>query len=90
MRMDFSKAEREWLAQLGVCPEQIEELRFALTWVRLSIRPPATKNATKAHLTEIRDAATALHKKLGALYRMPGADYQHAAELLEGAVRVDC
>lgn len=86
---DFSVDDRRKLSRLGVCPEQIEELRFALIWVRLVLRPPAGKNATKAHLTEIRDAATALHKKLGVLYRMPGADYQHAAELLDALRIVD-
>ncbi len=80
---DFSDGDRQELRQLGLCAEQVEELRFAITWVRLCISPPASTNKTKEHLLEIKSAAKSLRSKLDALERMPASDYQYAAELLD-------
>ncbi len=84
MRMhNFSREQRRELLRLGLCPEQIEELRPVIGRVRLWIRPPAARNKTRAHLAEVSKYAKALERKLSALESMAASDYRLAEELMQ-------
>lgn len=61
---DFNADERRELKRLGVCEEQITELRHALIGVRSYVRQPAANNEVAAHLADIERLASELSRKL--------------------------
>lgn len=90
MLPSFSEDDKRDFRRLGLCVEQVEELRFAVNWVKLWIRPPVAKNKIKAHLTEIQAAAKALYEKLDLPAVGASSGHQQALELLdERAVIID-
>ena len=63
---DFTDDQRRSLKSLGVCDEQIKELRHALISVRQHARQPAANNDMAAQLAEVERLASELSRKLRA------------------------
>ena len=61
---NFSEPQRKRLLKLGVCPEQITELRYALLTVQMVLAKPAANADVRSHLAEIEEQAAGLVRKL--------------------------
>lgn len=68
---------------LGLCDEQIWELRFALVEVRRALRKPAARNDLSALLDDIADLADKLAHKLWAINAQTDASHGTALGLIE-------
>lgn len=78
---DFTKDQRQRLANCGVLPEQIEQLRLALPVVKRALRAPAGRNVTKGVLTDVAKHANALAVLLTDMWNQ--VDAAHATALIE-------
>lgn len=74
---DFSADQRCKLKALGVCDQQVTELRHALISVRHHVRKPAANTKMAEHLAEIERLASELSRKLRA------AEIPDAARMIE-------
>lgn len=80
---DFSEIQRKTLQDLGVCEEQIQELRKALLTVRSAVQPKAARNEVLEQLDAVIDLADALDAKLRALQTTPAISHQSALQRIE-------
>ena len=83
IRPDFTPDHLRDLKALGVCDEQISELRKALLTVRHALVKPATNGATGALLAEVESQSSDLLNKLHALSLGFDAEHNKACGLIE-------
>ncbi|HEY5780339.1 MAG TPA: hypothetical protein VIT66_00520 [Lysobacter sp.] len=80
---DFTGDQRSELLRLGLCKEQVEELRRALVAVRSYVSPPAANNDTADLLREIEQLASDLARKLRALSNVADSAHHKAGSMIE-------
>lgn len=80
---DFTEPQRKRLRQLGVCAEQIAELRYALLTVQMVLAKPAANADVRSHLDEIEEQAAALVRKLCAMQLQSDPEYRTVYALIE-------
>ncbi|MGS1013086.1 hypothetical protein ACVCL0_14225 [Rhodanobacter sp. UC4450_H17] len=66
-RPDFTADQVRELKSLGLCDEQVGELRTALSVVRRTLFKPAARNAVKAVLKDVEKRSTELMQVLAAI-----------------------
>lgn len=83
IRPDFTPDHLRDLKALGVCDEQISELRKALLTVRHALVKPAANAATSALLADVESQSSDLLNKLHALSLGFDAEHNKACGLIE-------
>jgi len=78
---NFTAGQRKRLVNLGVLPEQIEQLRVLLPTVKRVLQPPPGRNATMKVLDGLSKHADALAALLAKMWNQ--TDTAHAAAMIE-------
>ena len=82
IRPDFTPDHVRELKALGVCDEQVSELRKALLSVRHVLATPAANGATGELLADVESLASGLLNKLHALHLGFDAEHNKARGLI--------
>lgn len=85
IRPDFIPEHVRQLKTLGVCDEQISELRKALLTVRRILAKPAANGATSDLLAEVESLSSDLLSKLHALCLGFDPEHNKACGLIEAS-----
>ncbi|HEY4583240.1 MAG TPA: hypothetical protein VIG88_10310 [Lysobacter sp.] len=85
MGLDFTDKQRERLADLGVLPSQVDELRAAFPLILIATGRPAPRNEVRGILSEVSGLAEQLARKLEACEGRIGPAHAHASALMQVA-----